>query len=253
LYWWFLLNTLEAGDVVINVQEIGKRIVSLRKSRGWSTYKLAEVSGVDLGQLSKLEKGTKDNLTIETVNRISIALGYQASQLLSESEIEELSKPKTESDYLVDLGQTFKNLNIKNFSYLSEIIRVSVCGSVLAGTARVVETSATDDYVIIFRNNLPNISHLGGIYAVRVYGESLSGNEIHNGDALLVLPTTEIQVNSKIYICYFAGESVIKLVERTSEGKYLLKATNDHYQTIEPSELAIKGRVVWIQPSGRAA
>jgi transcriptional regulator with XRE-family HTH domain len=239
--------------VVINVPELGKRIVCLRKSRGWSTYKLAEESGVDLGQLSKLEKGTKDNLTIETVNRISIALGCQASQLLNESEIEELSKPKTESDYLVDLGQTFKNLNIKNFSYLSEIIRVSVCGSVPAGTVRVVETGATDDYVIIFRNNLSNIAYLGGIYAVRVYGESLSGDQIHDGDALLILPTTEVQVNNKIYICNHAGESVIKHVERTSEGKILLKVTIDHYQIIEPSELTIKGRVVWIQPNGRAA
>jgi transcriptional regulator with XRE-family HTH domain len=62
------------------LQEVGKRIGFLRGVRGISQEHLAHLAQVTQSQISNLESGSGGTLTI--IAKVSIALGYDPSQLL---------------------------------------------------------------------------------------------------------------------------------------------------------------------------
>lgn len=53
---------------------IGKRIAELRKEKGLSQTRLAQLTGFDRGYIAKIELGTFD-IGIENLSKISSALG----------------------------------------------------------------------------------------------------------------------------------------------------------------------------------
>ena len=55
---------------------IGKRIAELRKERGLSQFRLAQLTGIDSSNIGKIELG-KFNPGLETLCKISEALGCQ--------------------------------------------------------------------------------------------------------------------------------------------------------------------------------
>ncbi|MBQ8907285.1 MAG: helix-turn-helix domain-containing protein [Clostridia bacterium] len=59
---------------------VGQRIRNYRTARGWSQEKLAELSGCHHTYVGQLERGEK-NATIESIERISTALGVPLSTL----------------------------------------------------------------------------------------------------------------------------------------------------------------------------
>lgn len=57
-------------------KRIGKRIAELRKERGFSQNKLAQLTGIDSGNIGKIELG-KFNPGLETLCKIGEVLGHQ--------------------------------------------------------------------------------------------------------------------------------------------------------------------------------
>lgn len=55
---------------------IGKRIAELRKERGWSQNKLAQLTGIDSSNIGKIELG-KYNPSLDILSRIGDVLGVQ--------------------------------------------------------------------------------------------------------------------------------------------------------------------------------
>ncbi len=64
------------------LKELGRRIQSLRKSRGWNQSQLAEAAQMDRGYVSSVEHG-RHNLTISVVLRIAEALEVPLELLLA--------------------------------------------------------------------------------------------------------------------------------------------------------------------------
>lgn len=64
---------MEATEINHKIR-IGKRIAELRKERGLSQTKLAQLTGFDRGYIAKIELGTFD-IGIENLSKISNALG----------------------------------------------------------------------------------------------------------------------------------------------------------------------------------
>jgi transcriptional regulator with XRE-family HTH domain len=62
---------------------LGQRIQSLRKARGWSQERFADICGVHRTYMGHLERGEK-NLSFNTLVRLSDALGITLSELLAE-------------------------------------------------------------------------------------------------------------------------------------------------------------------------
>lgn len=65
------------------LRQLGQRIQSLRKAKGWSQEKFADVCGVHRTYMGHLERGEK-NLSFSTLVRLSDALEITVSELLSE-------------------------------------------------------------------------------------------------------------------------------------------------------------------------
>ena len=64
---------MEATEINHKIR-IGKRIAELRKERGLSQTRLAQLTGFDRGYIGKIELGTFD-IGIENLSKISNALG----------------------------------------------------------------------------------------------------------------------------------------------------------------------------------
>jgi len=54
------------------------RLKELRKSKNLTQEQLAEITGIEKGQISRIENG-KYNLTLATINKIATALGAKVS------------------------------------------------------------------------------------------------------------------------------------------------------------------------------
>ena len=67
---------------MLDMQELGKRIVAAREQIGWSQRELVRVSGVGQNNLSVLEQGKKPGVRADTVVRLAEALGVSADYLL---------------------------------------------------------------------------------------------------------------------------------------------------------------------------
>ena len=67
---------------MLNMQELGKRIVTTREKIGWSQRELVRISGVGQNNLSALEQGKKPSVRADTVVRLAKALRISADYLL---------------------------------------------------------------------------------------------------------------------------------------------------------------------------
>jgi transcriptional regulator with XRE-family HTH domain len=67
---------------MLNMQELGKRIVTTREKIGWSQRELVRISGVGQNNLSALEQGKKPSVRADTIVRLAKALRISADYLL---------------------------------------------------------------------------------------------------------------------------------------------------------------------------
>jgi transcriptional regulator with XRE-family HTH domain len=78
------------------VSGLGERIASVRKRRGLSQRERAELSGVSVSLLRKLEQGERADTRVETLRKLAVALRAPTSALIV--------RPETE-DARVDMAQ----------------------------------------------------------------------------------------------------------------------------------------------------
>ncbi|MFB8003022.1 helix-turn-helix domain-containing protein [Nocardia sp. NPDC056000] len=62
--------------------DVGQYLQSVRKRRGFTQRELAEMSGVSLSFIRKLEQGERDDARMETLRRLAVALGCPLTTLL---------------------------------------------------------------------------------------------------------------------------------------------------------------------------
>lgn len=81
---------------------IGENIKKLRKEKKLTLSKLSKEVDVSTGYLSDIEKGHKNNPSVELLNKIAIALGVTLSQLLEPTPIsdENLNKWNKKSNQI---------------------------------------------------------------------------------------------------------------------------------------------------------
>jgi SOS-response transcriptional repressor LexA len=94
-----------------------------------------------------------------------------------------------------------------------------------------------------------SIVHPERTYAVRVVGTSLEGDEIYDGDVLLV-EKEPIFVDGDIYIVRVGAESAVRHVYRDN-GMARLVSSNGECREIKVTELDIRGRVLYSRPPMR--
>ncbi|GAA2450350.1 hypothetical protein GCM10010191_80300 [Actinomadura vinacea] len=71
--------------------DLSKQLQSVRKRRGLTQRELAELSGVSLSLIRKLEQGERDDTRLETLRKLAKALQVSTADLITSVEPEELS------------------------------------------------------------------------------------------------------------------------------------------------------------------
>lgn len=67
----------------MNHENIAKNIKQLRKMRGYTQFKLAEVSKLSPNQIAKVESGGIKNPKISTMIALAVALNVEVGDLLT--------------------------------------------------------------------------------------------------------------------------------------------------------------------------
>ena len=91
------------------------------------------------------------------------------------------------------------------------------------------------------------VAHPAATYFVRVSGESMTGDNIHSGD-ILVVDRAKEAINGKIVIAAVNGELTVKRLRQKS-GRIFLEPANQDFQTLEimpGSDFEIWGVVTYI-------
>jgi len=73
--------------------ELGKKLRTLRKQKGFTQEKLAEISGVSMRVVEHYEKYAK-RPSIDKIKKISKALGVSDEELLSSENLKHIKTPK---------------------------------------------------------------------------------------------------------------------------------------------------------------
>ena len=207
--------------------EIGQRIKEYRKLRSYSIGKLSQIAGVDRGYLGALEAGKGGAVSIKTIYKLAKALDIEPELLTPGTQI----KNRPISSLMLELQQRLS---------ASELMDIRVVGYVPAGDPISVQQQDMG-YVEVPRVLLEG-ELMEGLYAVKINGESLSGDGIHDGDYVIVKPGNEI-IDGKIYIVKLGDEICVRHIYRRL--KYLhLVASNCNYQDIKAKDVEIQGRVI---------
>lgn len=74
---------MRKGRILHLMVNIGERLVQLRKLKGITTNKLANIAGVSQSHLREIERGSK-NPTVETLSYFCDALGISLADFFSE-------------------------------------------------------------------------------------------------------------------------------------------------------------------------
>jgi transcriptional regulator with XRE-family HTH domain len=67
---------------LVNLTELGKRVIEARQKRGLNQIQLAELLGSAQGWLSELESGKHASMEVDTVRRLAETLGVSTDYLL---------------------------------------------------------------------------------------------------------------------------------------------------------------------------
>ena len=211
----------------------GQRIRELRESKGYTQQELAERAGIKLSHLSRLELGHYQSLKDDTRGALARGLEMTPAQLSAYLYGGELPSEHIPTPTLIN--------ELKQRYEASEVIEVPLLGYINAGTLAPAEQVDLGT-VLICKSELSGTSKMNGLFALRVSGDSLQGDNIADGDTVIVEPQPDL-IDGKIYIVKLANEFLARHLHREDDS-IVLTSSNGKYARMKVEELEISGRVV---------
>jgi SOS-response transcriptional repressor LexA len=237
-------------------ERLGERIQRLRKEAGYTPYRLGQLSKIDPGYIARIESGTIKKPGIPILKKLAGGLETSLFNLIGEEESTEERTPlvTAEADKFTQLKRVLNKFDLKELSLIGKVMLVPERGYVQAGRPAVADQEEGPD-LIVFRKVIEAITDRpGDVYALRIAGESLSGDGIHTDDVILVLPVQEMDLEGKLYIIKDpgSGERALRHLSHRA-GRIRVYASDPKYQPLLLDEVEVIGRVLYIQPQGREA
>lgn len=226
--------------------EIGDRIRRLRKGKGLTLVEMEERTGINNGNLSKIENG-KQSLTYDTILRIAHALGVPPAQLFDET-----LGGNTAILRPLDIGKTLPLLS--GYISLADIPRGTTV--VISGIKVVAEVGRRPafqpDVEAGNEVRVDEIRHLTcpptALLTTVVKDRSMAPR-LFPGD-VLVIDTTEAEVSNDggVFAFIYAEDIVVRRAYRRPGGGLILHSDNPNVPTInvdskDLEEICIVGRV----------
>lgn len=209
-------------------QIIGQRIRQAREELKMSQEDLGRMYGCSDAHISRIENG-RVNIGIGDVERFAVVLGKNRDWLLSSN----LEAPKRPIEAIIS--------EFQRATEQLEMVEIPQRGAVPAGRPA-TEDEVVEGYIKIPRVELNGVANVKSLYALRVSGDSLEGDEIYTGDMLVIEPTVEI-LDGRIYVVRMGNEVCARHVFKQNDHLRLV-SSNGNYQDIKATEVEILGRVV---------
>lgn len=195
--------------------DFGKRLEALRKSRGWTRYRLQKESKLTQTQIAAIEEGSIKNPTLGTLERLAAAFGMGIDELRSYSE--------TGPGISLVIGENHDELRPVHSR------PVPIEAVVAGGDPREAEKVVDEQY------DLLNHLWAPGRYVIRLFGDSMWPT-YHSGDLLLVDSKAKVK-DGETAVVRIGNESTVKRVFRKKRGGGLiLKADNPTFPPIETED-----------------
>jgi SOS-response transcriptional repressor LexA len=237
------------------IESLGERLKRLREEAGLNHYRLGRRAQLDPGYVARIETGVILKPGLPVLRKVAAGLNITLFKLIGEEGPTEVTtKPFSEADKFIELKRALGKFGLKEFEFLGEVMQVPARGHVRAGTPCVLEQEE-GEAVIISRNLIESFTNRpDDVYSLKISGESLSGDGIHTDDVIFVLQTQALDLEGKLYIIRDpkTGESVVRHLRHKGD-RIRIDASNPDYEPLLLDEVEVIGRVIYIQPAGRAA
>jgi repressor LexA len=201
---------------------LGKKLREIRESLHLTQDELAAKSGLGRQYIAALETDDIAMPGADKMMKLAKGTGRSLAQLNAE---------------LLGIGTPEEILSLREVP----LARIPIIGSVPAGYPDIREEHISG-YLNVPREELRGVS-LEGLYVLKVTGESLVGDDVHDGDYVVYNTKNKEVVNGKIYICLVGDEVVAKHVVMENSHVRLV-SSNPRYKDIELSSVEILGRVI---------
>lgn len=221
----------------MKAEEFGERIRSLRKQAKMTIRQLETYSGVSNSYLSQLENGKRGVPSPEILRKLSGPLRVPFSHLMKvagyvndESEIYTVDKEKI-LEILKSMDDRTKNYvtpdSIGNYKPQSSdtnaereinILRdfgsghlemIPVLGSIRAGQPIEMIRDSGTEYELVERDLIHNYD----AFILRVQGESMTGDQIYDGDRVVVIYTPDFSSSDICVVAIDGEEATLKRVK----------------------------------------
>lgn len=100
-------------------EKFGARLKEIRRSKKMTQENLAEITGMDIPNLSNIERGKKF-VSAETLSKLAFALN------VSESALFDFGHKKTREELINEINSIIKNSNLNRLEYIYKIL-TSLC------------------------------------------------------------------------------------------------------------------------------
>lgn len=256
-----------------NARQFGEIIKKLRKLRGFTIYLLSELSQVDKGHLSRIERGLRNPPKPDGVRRLANALGVDIEYLMAKAGYadfngdealadEEIIKEVASSapfqskaisrEYLEGLKEKFPDFRdfiefvtgrTRKIPGLPGANRsVPIVGYISAGGPVGYHSLDTDENVVLPSGELPGDPNL---FAVRVKGESMIGSRIEENDVVVISPAQKALLKAGDIAAIRVGEEGITLKEvHNYEDGLVLRSSNPEFPDLKFDEADIVGKAI---------
>lgn len=192
----------------------GDRLRKLRQDKNLTLEELGEKLGVSHATIYKYEKGEIANMKQSTIKKLSEIFGVSPVYIM---------------------GLDIDNPSIR---MVDKVRSVPILGTICAGDGIWCEENYEGHFVLD-----PDIK--GVDFVLKVNGESMSGDNIHNGDIAYMKSTNYVD-NGKIAAILLDNNEVMLKRLNIKSGHAVLTPSNPDYEPIVTTDFMILGELVGI-------
>lgn len=225
---------------------LAEKVKQLRDQQKISAYRLADLSGLTRGYISRIESGKVTNITLKTAQKLGKGFGVDPGYFLEESITEPTPAISTaNSQALADLSnikETITEIEERLRSSRPQTVRLPDYGPAPAGAPLDISQAPPGymDIPIEYANGIA----ANKLFIVHASGESLVEDDIHDGDILIVERNPEL-IEGKIYVVNIPGNGItVKHLYRTTDNKARLVPANHNIPEMVFEEVKVEGRVL---------
>lgn len=212
----------------MNAKEFGEYIKGIRKSRKLTIRQLELYSGVSNAYISQIERGERKIPSPNILRKLAKSLNVEYNELMTNAG--HLENP---TSYGLEKLEP------------SNLMSVPVLGTVKAG-----EPISVNESIEGYEYVDPSIVRGRESFILRVKGDSMTGDRIHEGDRVVVIVQEEVESSDIAVVAIDREEGCLKRV-KCQDGHCVLSSSNSSYEPMFYSieKIHIIGKVIEVRHS----